>query len=289
MKYFYHANNHASGRCRLFKMNSNQILSIFLKSLVVLTVGAILFSNWFFIATVVLQDVMMGSGFVAFGLSGIATFLLANKLFQFQRKRILSLILTVFAFLLGGALEENNWTYRDSDYYVGLQEEKQRKWEEEALSKKEEKATKDSIDSKIYTDNILDIIDFLESKAKYDYVTSSQVSHKYKLIYPEDRSVVICPLRVKPYEHEPFLRYFALIKSNDSSYELYEWLYLDNNDFQNTAVGPNLMEQLNTLTEWNYSMKQVDDTDFWNNYVLDKDDNEYKYLERFEIEEKIKN
>ena len=262
-------------------------LSIFLKSLTVLTVGAILFSNWFFIATVVLQDAMMGSGLVAFVLSGIATFFLSNKLFQFQRKWILSLILTVISFFIGSGLEDNKLTFRDSNYYVELQEEKQRIWEAEALSKKEEKATKDSIDSKIYKDNILNLIDFLESKEKYDYVTSSQVSHKYKLIYPEDRSIIVCPIRVKPYDQEPFLRYFALIMSNDSSYELYEWVYFDNNDFQNTAVGPNLMEQLNTLTEWNFSMKQIDDSNFWNKYVLDKDDNEYRYLERFEIEEKI--
>jgi hypothetical protein len=270
-------------------MKSNYILSISLKSLVVLTVGAILFSNWFFIADVILQDAMMGSGLVAFGLSGIATFLLSNKLFKFKRKWILSLILTVISFYFGRALEENNLTYRDSDYYVELQDEQQRMWKEEALLKKKEKATRDIIDSKIYEDNILALINFLESKEKYDYVTSNQVSSEYKLIYPQDRSSIICPIRVKPIGQEPFLRYFALIRISDNSYELYEWHYLDKNDFQNTALGPDLMKQLNTLTKWNFSMKQIDDSNFWNEYVLTKDDNSYKYLERFEIEEKIKN
>ena len=38
------------------------------------------------------------------------------------------------------------------------------------------------------------------------------------------------------------------------------------------------MEQINTLTTWNFSIKKLNDKDFWEKYVLLKVDDNYKYL-----------
>lgn len=267
-------------------MKINHNLSYILKSLLVLAVGAILFSNWYFISTVLLQDAMMGSGLFALAISGIVTILLSNKLFDFKKKWILSLVLTILSFFFGRVIEENNLTYKDSSFYLELQEEKQRKWEAKESKSKNEKAARDTIESKIYEDHILALITYLESQDRYEYVTAGQVSHDYVLIYPEDLNTIICPIKVKPFHQDAFLKYFVLTKDSQGSYEFFRWIFFDPKDFKNTAVCPNLIEQLNTIMDWNFSSRQIDDMDFWNKYVLAKENSQYKYLERVALNEK---
>ena len=258
-------------------------LLFLLKSLLILTVGAVLFSNWYFIADVVLQDAMMGSGLVAYILSGVATFLLSNKLFHFNRKWILSIILTILSFFMGEIIEKNNLTYKDSSFYLRIQEEKHRKWEEKESKRKKEQEVRVSIENKIYNDYITDLILGLELQKKYKYVTATQMSFDYILIYPENFETIICPIKVKPVNKDAFIRYFVLSKNVQGSYDLFEWYYLDPKEFTNTAMGPSLMKQLNSLADWNFSSRQINDEEFWNNYVLFRENEYYKYLKELDF------
>ena len=40
------------------------------------------------------------------------------------------------------------------------------------------------------------------------------------------------------------------------------------------------MEQINTLTDWNFSFKTLEDSKFWEKYVLLKKGDDFKYLEK---------
>ena len=44
--------------------------------------------------------------------------------------------------------------------------------------------------------------------------------------------------------------------------------------------GSIVMAKLNTLTEWNFAFKTIDDKKFWDEYVLVKQGDDYKYLKR---------
>lgn len=118
----------------------------------------------------------------------------------------------------------------------------------------------------------------IKVEGNYEIVSLKQMSKDYLLIYPNDKSILLTPIKVKEKDGEMFLRYFVLIPNKDN-YDTYEWNYLDPKKFKNTQLGPSFMDQINTLTTWNFSFKNLDDKEFWDKYVLVKSNGEYKYLE----------
>jgi hypothetical protein len=119
----------------------------------------------------------------------------------------------------------------------------------------------------------------IKSEGNYEVVTLNQMSKDYLLIYPSDKSIFLSPIKVKEKDDEMFLRYFVLIPNNDS-YSIYEWKYLNPEDFKNSRLGPSFMDQINTLTTWNFSYKNLEDKEFWDKYILLKKGNEYLYLSK---------
>ena len=91
--------------------------------------------------------------------------------------------------------------------------------------------------------------------------------------YAKTRDII----KVKEKDGEMFLRYFVLIPNKDN-YDTYEWNYLDPKKFKNTQLGPSFMDQIHTLTTWNFSFKNLDDKEFWDKYLLVKSNGEFKYL-----------
>lgn len=118
----------------------------------------------------------------------------------------------------------------------------------------------------------------IKEEGNYEIVSLNQMSKDYLLIYPNDKSILLTPIKVKEKDGEMFLRYFVLIPKKDN-YDIFEWNYLDPKKFKNTQLGPSFMDQINTLTTWNFSYKNLDDREFWEKYVLIKSNEEYKYLE----------
>jgi len=103
------------------------------------------------------------------------------------------------------------------------------------------------------------------------------MAYDYLLVYPKEKNAILSPINVKEKGNDMFIRYFVLVLNNED-YEIYEWNYLDQKKFNNSKLGPSFMEQINTLVTWNFSYKKLDSQEFWNNYVLKKEGNDYKYL-----------
>ena len=87
-----------------------------LKIIAILLFGGVLYANWFFIATIILQDIMMGSGLVAMGLAFLLTFYLSNKLFSFKRKWIFSIVLAICSYFVGEIFIAYGFNYRSCKY-----------------------------------------------------------------------------------------------------------------------------------------------------------------------------
>jgi len=102
----------------------------------------------------------------------------------------------------------------------------------------------------------------------------------YSLVYPKDKHIILNPIEVIDEKGIYSIRYFVFIPKTN---EVYEW----------TLVKPNILKQgeytddpinktIGALTEWNFSHDTLDDNTFWDEKVLGKDTNGFKYLKRLE-------
>lgn len=97
------------------------------------------------------------------------------------------------------------------------------------------------------------------------------------LIYASNRELVLNPVAIIDTSGASKLRYFAVIPGEGT---VYEWTYFtpkvisDPSHYYNTE----LRSQLDEITEWNFSFNTLEDTAFWQTYVLSRDDDGYKYL-----------
>ncbi|MBK9247969.1 MAG: hypothetical protein IPM69_07630 [Ignavibacteria bacterium] len=111
---------------------------------------------------------------------------------------------------------------------------------------------------------------------KFEPLTKSP--NDFLLIHPANFSTVLSPVNVHQNGNSIYIRYFVFIQQSDSTYLRYEWKYLKPTDFKITEFGLNFTEQINSLTEWDYSYDYVEDEKFWNDYVLAKSGDSYLYL-----------
>lgn len=100
---------------------------------------------------------------------------------------------------------------------------------------------------------------------------------KLTLIYPEERNVVINPIMITNDKGEKTLRFFVAFTQDNS---IYEWTYFKPQTIPEKTwhYGSNIIDQLKTITEWNFSYNTLDDKNFWTKYVLIKSGDNYKYL-----------
>ena len=97
----------------------------------------------------------------------------------------------------------------------------------------------------------------------------------HSLIYSENRDLAINPVLVTDKEGIKKLHYFVAF--NDSP-KLYEWNYFEPLVIKGNLFGSEVVDQIGSLTEWNFSVDNLNDEKFWNQYVLLKQGNDYKYL-----------
>lgn len=145
--------------------------------------------------------------------------------------------------------------------------------------KKDQTIKNKNFDKTIIETYVNPYITGLASANNYEQATLNQMSKPHLLIYPKEKNVLLCPYNIKEKKKEKFINYLVLIKT-EKGYDIYKWNYLRPDDFKKSAIGPSFMDQINTLTDWNFSFKTLDDSKFWEKYVLIKKDNDFKYLEK---------
>lgn len=127
-------------------------------------------------------------------------------------------------------------------------------------------------------------IPFYEKSITQNPKEFSKYSMMYKkltLIYPEERNVILNPVMITDGKGQNTLRYFLTFKDEKS---IYEWTYLTSQILPKKAwhYGSEIVEQLKTITEWNFGFNTLDDKEFWEKYVLLKTGNSYKYLTKIQ-------
>ncbi|WP_127846818.1 hypothetical protein [Psychroflexus aestuariivivens] len=97
----------------------------------------------------------------------------------------------------------------------------------------------------------------------------------HSLIYSEKRDLAINPVLVTDKDGIKKLHYFVAF--NDSQ-KLYEWNYFEPVVIKGNLFGSKVVDQIDSITKWNFSVDNLNDEKFWNQYVLLKEGNNYKFL-----------
>jgi hypothetical protein len=71
------------------------------------------------------------------------------------------------------------------------------------------------------------------------------------------------------------VRYFVFLPRSG---EIFEWNYFPTYTKKKGEAENNIMQNLSTVTKWNYSYAYLDDEQFWKSYVLLKTNGVYRYL-----------
>lgn len=134
----------------------------------------------------------------------------------------------------------------------------------------------------IFNQEISDTIflPFYEKSISHNSKEFSKYSMIYKkltLIYPKEKNVILNPVMITDEKGEKTLRYYLAFK-NDKN--IYEWTYFKPQILPEKTwhYGSYIIEQLNAITEWNFSFNSLDDKEFWEKYVFIKTGEKYKYL-----------
>ena len=96
----------------------------------------------------------------------------------------------------------------------------------------------------------------------------------FVLIYPKSKDIILIPLKVTDEKGIVTIRFFVTMPNSP---QIYEWTYFPPIAINGYADGV-INDTLGKLTKWTFAYDTLDDTNFWNKYVLIKDGNGYKYL-----------
>ena len=79
-------------------------------------------------------------------------------------------------------------------------------------------------------------------------------------------------------ENKNTLRIHYFVENNGT---LYEWNYIPSKTIKdNLDFGETVISDMEKLTEWNFSVDNLNDENFWNNYVFKKSGDVYLYLKK---------
>jgi hypothetical protein len=102
------------------------------------------------------------------------------------------------------------------------------------------------------------------------------MNKKFTLIFPSDRAIVLAPIVLET-KRSKQLRYFVSFPGKP---EIYEWTYLKPLEPKYNHYGGDVVDQLESITTWNFSMTTLDDQSFWDTYVTKKENGNFVYLRK---------
>lgn len=106
-------------------------------------------------------------------------------------------------------------------------------------------------------------------------------SEKFTLIFPDSKDVILAPILFDVGDNKKEVHYFILIPNENQSYDVYKWNYFPPFEAKNgSKYGEEINKQLNEITFWNFGFDTLEDRNFWDNYVLLKEGDTYKYLKK---------
>lgn len=135
----------------------------------------------------------------------------------------------------------------------------------------------DRFEAELTEEMMQPLLDKLVSEQPDRFQTYSKLRDNFIYIYPEDKSLILSPLLVVDDQARRRIQYFVLFPDDGA---VYEWIYLESTYIEDYKgyFGSKIINQLSPIVEWNFGYDTLEEPTFWNSYVLEKDNGEYKYL-----------
>lgn len=118
---------------------------------------------------------------------------------------------------------------------------------------------------------------------KYDSLEASSSEYtkisKHSLIFPKDRNFALNPVLIENSKGEKTIHYFLLTNNSKS---FYEWTYFKPKKVDDRYYGDDVVDQISGLTDWNFSVYNLNDSKFWEKHVFKKESQGYSYLKAIE-------
>jgi len=167
--------------------------------------------------------------------------------------------------------KKNMWKMeeRENRDYIGL-------YEIVAEQLKEEKESEELNYLKLISETIL--IPFFNEQAKTklnNIAKFNSILDDFVLIYPKDRHILLSPVKITDEKGNIYIRYFVIVPATK---HVYEWTYFKPYLLEKNYADSPINKMMGSITQWDFSYKTLDDEKFWNNYVLFKSGDQYKYL-----------
>lgn len=157
---------------------------------------------------------------------------------------------------------------RENSDYIGL-------YTIVANQLKEDKKSEAKHFQQNYSKQVLDPFFKKQTESGSNHINKlNKILDNFVLIYPKDRHVILTPLKVTDEKGNVTLRFFVTMPNNT---QIYEWKYFSPIPVKGYADGL-INDTLGKLTKWTFAYDTLDDTNFWNKYVLLKEGSDYKFL-----------
>jgi hypothetical protein len=150
------------------------------------------------------------------------------------------------------------------------------------INKKEKVKMINGFKEKVTIDAFQPFYDNWKNRNKDDFIDYSIMYDKFTLIFPESEKVILNPLLVTNRDNKQRIRYFVYIPENN---KFYEWTFVEPKVRERNFwhYGSEIKDELSKITIWNFSIETLDDTSFWNKYVLLKEGDKYKFLKELSL------
>ncbi|WP_110831009.1 hypothetical protein [Pedobacter nutrimenti] len=163
-------------------------------------------------------------------------------------------------------------------------------WEEEELDnrnyigmyrlvadqmKEERKAAEDNFKDSVANHVFKPFYEASIRSGLYQIAGYNSIFKDFPMIYAADKKVIINPMEIKDNRGVISVRYFVFLKDSG---KIYEWTYFPPFKKKKGSFENGIMENLGTITKWNYSYRTLEDEQFWSKYVLARENGAFKYL-----------
>lgn len=137
----------------------------------------------------------------------------------------------------------------------------------------------ENFDSIVSSNIFIPIYDAQIKNNPTNFTQYAMLYKKLTLIYSKERKVVLNPIMITNGKGEKALHFFIAFVDTK---EIYEWTYFKPKSIPEKTwhYGSEVIDQLKTITEWNFSYSTLDDKNFWDKFVLAKTGDDYKYLKQ---------
>ncbi len=137
----------------------------------------------------------------------------------------------------------------------------------------------DEKEKELYQDKIIKTI--IQPKLENLKRNSPNKYHAYSkgiFIHSKNREITINPIVITDSDGIDTMHYNVLFKNSNN---LYKWTYFSDEVVKNRfSFSSILLDNLESITSWNFSLDELNDSMFWENYVIARKGNEYLYLEQ---------